>query len=340
VKIAIIGAGILGRALAVTLFDRCHSVSLFERSSQLSETSCTATAAGMLCPWSEIFQSTDLVFQLGLRSLALWPKFLSYLSASSLFLKQGTCHIFPKQDAFECKDYLKFLLQKDPSLKIEQDYNLQDFLSSAYKVGFFLPAEASIDPREFILASNEYFAKNLVPFYQNTKVTKINSKQLLAGFDCVVDTRGLDARDELPELRGVRGELILVHVPHLELSNILQVHHGRYPIYIVPRDKNRFIIGATSVEAEHRDPISVASCLELLSVASSVNPAFLEGFVEAARVNLRPTFFDASPKMIKKNGVYFINGLYRHGILLSPAIAEIFADHLEGKSSLMECEDA
>ena len=60
-----------------------------------------------------------------------------------------------------------------------------------------------------------------------------------ADADIVVDCRGLAARDALPDLRGVRGEMIVVRSPDVSLSRPVRMLHPRMPLYIVPRGDGR-----------------------------------------------------------------------------------------------------
>ena len=71
-KIGIIGAGILGRLLTIEFAKQGYAVSLFEKDDAFSTFSSSATAAGMLNPWSEILESSDFVCQLGILSLNYW----------------------------------------------------------------------------------------------------------------------------------------------------------------------------------------------------------------------------------------------------------------------------
>jgi glycine/D-amino acid oxidase-like deaminating enzyme len=91
----------------------------------------------------------------------------------------------------------------------------------------------------------------------------------------VIDCRGSSARDDQPELRGVKGEMIIVETSEVELSRPLRLIHPRWPLYVIPRGDNKFMLGATSIEAEDTG-VSVRSALELLGAAYAVHPAFAE----------------------------------------------------------------
>jgi len=84
----------------------------------------------------------------------------------------------------------------------------------------------------------------------------------------------------------------------------------------------RYIIGATEIESEDMSPISVRSSLELLSAVFTVHPNFGEARIVNTETNCRPAFRDNLPRIENEDKLTRINGLYRHGYLLAPAIVE------------------
>jgi glycine oxidase len=87
------------------------------------------------------------------------------------------------------------------------------------------------------------------------------------------------------------------------------------------------MIGATSIESEDRD-LTVRSALELLSAAYAVHPAFGEARIVEIGAGLRPAYPDHLPRITVRGDHIRINGLYRHGFLLAPALAELTAAYL------------
>ncbi len=137
-------------------------------------------------------------------------------------------------------------------------------------------------------------------------------------FDYVFDCRGLGN----PNTRGVRGELICCHAPEVNIQRPIRLMHPRYKIYIVPRTNQHYVIGASEIESNDMSPISVRSCLELLSAAYSLHSGFAEARIVKMLTNCRPAYADNLPKIECVDGVISINGLYRHGYLLAPALVE------------------
>src|SRR5205085_2498888 len=134
--------------------------------------------------------------------------------------------------------------------------------------------------------------------------------------------RGLAARDIQPGLRGVKGEMIVVGTDEVELSRPVRLIHPRWPLYVIPRGDGRFMLGATSIEAEDSG-VSVRSALELLGAAYAVHPAFAEARILEFGSGLRPAYPDNLPRITIEKERISVNGLYRHGFLLAPALAEL-----------------
>ncbi|MNS47814.1 Glycine oxidase [compost metagenome] len=140
-------------------------------------------------------------------------------------------------------------------------------------------------------------------------------------FDRVVDCTGAAAVGEISDLRGVRGEMLYLSTSEVFLSRPVRLLHPRIPLYIVPREPGRFMVGATMIETEDTGDISVRSMMEFLNAAYAVHPAFAEAEIIETGTGVRPAYPDNLPKVTQDGRLIFINGAHRHGFLLSPAIA-------------------
>jgi len=72
----------------------------------------------------------------------------------------------------------------------------------------------------------------------------------------------------------------------------------------------------------------VRSVLELLTAAYALHPAFGEAELVEIGVDARPAFADNLPRIRRRGSTVFLNGLFRHGFLLAPAMARMAADML------------
>ena len=170
--------------------------------------------------------------------------------------------------------------------------------------------------------------KNNVTWHETTHVDVIQpglvkTKKQTFHFDSVIDCRGLGAKGSIKNLRGVRGELIHIYAPDVRLKHMVRLMHPRYKLYLVPQENHYYILGATQIESEDTSPMSVRSAMELLSALYVIHSGFSEARIVDMRTNCRPACLDNLPyiKCID-NRLIQVNGLFRHGYLLAPVLAQ------------------
>jgi glycine oxidase len=120
----------------------------------------------------------------------------------------------------------------------------------------------------------------------------------------------------------------VLHCPEIALQRPVRLLHPRIPLYIVPRGDGIYMLGATQIEASARSRATVRSVLELLTAAYALHPAFGEAELVEIGVDARPAFADNLPRIRRRGSTVFLNGLFRHGFLLAPAMARMAADML------------
>ena len=124
-------------------------------------------------------------------------------------------------------------------------------------------------------------------------------------------------------------ERIVVKSREVDLSRPVRLLHPRFPVYVVPWGKGVYMIGATVIESEETGPITLRSALDLLSAAYALDPAFSEAEIVLQGAGARPAFPDNVPRIIADRRYIYVNGLYRHGFLLAPVMAELVANYIE-----------
>ena len=115
IHIGIAGAGLAGRLLAWRLASAGCRVSLFDSKQRGDLTSASQTAAAMLSPLAELAVSDAAVFELGQRSLALWPTWLAQLPTPVYFRRDGTLVVAHKQDGASLEHFSRLLQHKLPA---------------------------------------------------------------------------------------------------------------------------------------------------------------------------------------------------------------------------------
>ena len=361
-RIGIAGAGLAGRLAAFLLSHRGHQITVFESSPSPNPVrgsirAAAWTAAGMLSPIAEMEQGGPLVRDLGFRSLTLWQEIDDMLrqipvtrqapqrngdhdvhevreestaSPLGLCLKDSliVCHA---RDLGAAERILQHMDQ-DPSHFVSLTRPEVASLAPGLKGtlhAWRLIGEGHLFPTQAMQSLHS--GAHAVDWRWGSQVIGIDPHQIETAegrqmFDWVMDTRGVGAASDI-SVRGVRGEGLVLSAPGFELHRPVRLVHPRWRVYIVPRPGQQIVIGATEIESEDRSPISVQSTLELLSSAFSIFPALAEARILWTDVNLRPAMMDNLPFIETRPGLTRVNGLFRHGWLLAPAVIEQALNH-------------
>lgn len=313
-SVSIIGAGVAGLTCACELVNRGVMVTVYEQSSELGDSACSWYAGGMLAPWCERESAEALVVEQGVKALDWWSEH------TDCTRQRGSLVLSMRRERNEIERFAR-LTSNHQWVDNDEIAELEPDLSGRFERGLFFPDEAHFDPRIVLRQLGEYLS---------IRGVEIQFNQAVQAQDCdtdfVIDCRGYSARDQLPTMRGVKGEMLLLHSRDISLSRPVRFVHPRYPVYIVPRGDGHFMLGATMIENNERDRITARSMLELLSAAYALHPSFGEADIIEIGVDVRPAFDNNLPTLFRKNNTLYVNGLFRHGFLLSPAMAIQAAD--------------
>jgi len=324
--INVIGAGIAGTWQALLFAKAGHRVTVHERTGPDLAEATSMQAGGMLAPWCEQEVSEPVVTRLGAHALDLWREHMPGTAFN------GSLVIAHPRDRADFDRFARLTdnYQRADGARVGE---LEPVLSGRFREALFFPQEGHVEPRRVLPNLHKQLTASGVTF----KFESAREPDDLDGI--VIDCRGLAARADGEKLRGVKGETIVVETGEIALSRPVRLIHPRWPLYIVPRADNRFMIGATSIESED-DGVSVRSALELLSAAYAVHPAFGEARIVEFGAGLRPAFADNLPRITVSGEKIAVNGLYRHGFLLAPALAELtlaYVAHGAIDNEVMRC---
>lgn len=312
--VRVVGAGVAGLVTAVELAERGVAVELVERGTQLGDGACSWIAGGMLAPWCEAERAEPPVTALGRAALEWWPR--HYPGTR----RDGTLVVAPPRDTPELA---RFARRTDNFERVDgaRIAALEPDLAGRFRTGLFFREEGHLDPRQALRAlADRLAALGHAPRFGTAAEPED------AAADWTVDCRGLAARGRLPELRAVRGEMLVLRCPEVSLSRPVRLLHPRIPLYVVPRGGGHYMIGATMIESEARGGITVRSAVELLNAAVALHPAFAEAEIVETGADLRPAFPDNLPRLVRRGRTLHLNGFFRHGFLLAPAFARQVAD--------------
>src|ERR1700761_6130484 len=325
-SISIIGAGIAGAWQALLFAQAGRKVTLHERSDAAMLQSTSHWAGGMLAPYCEAEVSEPVIVRLGLRSLDLWREQFPQTPFN------GSLVVAHPRDRADFDRFAK-MTSGHRRLDAAAMAEIEPALENRFPERLFYPDEGHVEPRRVLpqLHARLVEAGGAIEFNSDIDPDDCDGT--------VIDCRGLAARDTATDLRGVKGEMIIVETDEIEFSRPIRLIHPRWPLYVIPRADHQFMIGATSIEAEDRG-VSVRSALELLSAAYAVHPAFAEARILEFGSGLRPAFPDNLPRIAIEQERITVNGLYRHGFLLAPALAELTLGFIERgviDNEVMQC---
>jgi glycine oxidase len=271
---------------------------------------CSHFAGGMIAPWCELESAEPIVAELGEEALDFW------MCDIPVATRAGSLVVAPARDRAELADFAR-RTRRFERLDARGLAALEGDLAGRFDSALYFPEEIHLDPRAAMRALLERL--RLMP---NVEVRfGVDASDMASAADWTVDCRGFAARDALAELRGVKGEMLVLRSEELRLARPVRLLHPRHPVYVVPRGEGLYMVGATMIENEERSRVTARSLVELVNSAFAIHPAFAEAEIVETGSDVRPAFPDNLPRIFTRGRIVYINGLYRHGFLLAPALA-------------------
>ena len=327
--ILIKGGGVAGLVTAFSLHRAGYKVAVCAPQ-EAPQNSASWFAGGMLAPFCEKESAPIEVQEWGLESLAWWKQHFNALIKTT-----GTLVLAPARDKNELVHFAS-RTQGHIMVNGTQIAEMEPDLAGRFSSGLFYKEEAYTNPRQLLLAIKTLLQKEKIPFFLPKNCEKQDNGALASHNSCgaedaplgaenwsfVIDATGISYKKYDKNLRGVRGEMILVETNEISLSHNIRFLHPRIPLYIVPRENNLFMIGATMIESDFSGAISARSMLEFLSSAYALHPAFSESRIVESSSGVRPAYADNLPHISQNDRHICLNGFYRHGFLLAPKMAQ------------------
>ncbi len=303
---SVLGAGVAGLCVATALSERGLPVELVAG----PDIPASHWAGGMLAPMCEGESAPPEVVHMGKHAADWWSARFDGVQW------RGTLVVASPRDQAELQRFARATRGHhtvDPA-----DYEAD--LKGRFSRALYFPEEAHMDPRAAMACLRQRLADRGVATVKTPKGQ-------------IIDCRGLAARDQLPDLRAVRGEMLVVRAADVHLTRTVRLLHPRFPCYVVPRGQGIYMIGATMVESDDDGPITARALMEMLSAVYTIHPAFAEAQLLETGTGLRPSFPDNIPCIREVGGRIHVNGMYRHGYLAAPYLAEQLADRLTKEMS-------
>lgn len=209
--VTILGAGVAGLALATELTARGVGVTLIDREGGPGPGACSwwAGDAGALLRGES---AEEPVVRLGQEAAGWWQAHAgSVTRAGTLVLALGRDRA--ELDRFARRTRGHVALGPDGIAALEPD------LAGRFNRALFFEAEAHLAPRRTLEALQDGLAKRGVVIR--------TGEEAGPGAGTVFDCRGLAARDSLPDLRGVKGEMLVLRCPDVALARPVRLLHPR-----------------------------------------------------------------------------------------------------------------
>lgn len=318
-SLAVIGGGVVGLWQAFEFARQGHAVSVWETREESATGASSRLAGAMLAPYCESESAEPIIVELGLRGLALWR------SAYPGVVDKGSLVVAAPRDQAELTRFAR-LTDGHRMIDADEVGRLEPDLADRFTRGLLYPDEGHVVPRAALSWLAGEISRRGGKLHFGTSAPEVAT--LAAGHDGVIDCRGIAARGELAELRGVRGEMALIRSAEVALSRPVRLLHPRFPLYVVPWGEGVYMVGATVIEREDAGPVTVRSALELLGAAYALHPAFGEAAVIDLSAGVRPALPDNVPRIFVRGRHLAVNGTHRHGFLLAPVLAEMTAHYL------------
>lgn len=351
-KIAVVGAGIIGLSSALTLASRSHEVTVFDPDPM---SGASHHAGGMLAPYAEVVYQQEALFPLMRESRRLYPELLALVDAHTQlptgYRGEGTLVVAgDRADAQHLRELAEY--QNERGMDVQQipvssARDMEPALSPRLSGAVAIHEDTQLFPRIFMRALKDA-AEHLGVRFIDERVTLIegntltstdsaSSRSCVYQADQIVNAAGLQAGTLghwSNHLRPVYGDIIRVGVPeHMRplCSRVIRAFVEDRPVYIIPRADHTIAIGATTREDGRAEP-SAGGVYQLLSDAIRIVPGIEEcDFIEAT-AGARPGTPDDLPYIGRVHEHQIVcSGFFRHGILLAALAAKVSADLVEGR---------
>lgn len=352
--VAVIGAGIIGLAVAFELAGRGASVRVYDTHEPAKAASWAA--AGMLAPRTEHLPDAPLR-QICEESLALYSDFVESVSSAGgvdpHLRLDGILHAAYSEDSFaQLQSWQGELHAQGHHAQVlsrEETLRTEPALGKHIAGALLVHGEGQIDNRRLGRALDAACVargvrvhsgvKSLALECDSRRVLGIRSDLGYVAVNAVVNAAGAWAahvhgvpEDCVPQVHPVKGEMLAIEIPAGFMRLTTWIPHG----YLVPRSDGRLLVGATAKDAGFDTRVTAGGIEALLHAAVTAVPALREFTVSETWAGLRPGTPDERPFLgaTPLQGYFLACGHYRNGILLAPATARLLADALEGSGAV------
>ncbi len=344
--VIVIGAGIIGCAVACELGRRGASVRVLE--SRDVGGGATQASAGILAPYTEADRPGPLR-TLCAEGLGLWGDFVARAVADSgrevLYERTGTLEVVTDEASLNRLERTGCTLAaagvECRLLTAREARAAEPSLGAAVAGALLVPSHGFVGVATLMEALREGgAARHGVSFLTDRPARRVQASsdgamavETAAGTltgDAVVLAAGswsggAGGDDGALPVRPVRGQLLQLAWSGRPPARVVWAPS----CYLVPWPDGSMLVGATVEEAGFDERATVAGVATLIEAVSGVLPEARNAGFEAVRVGLRPGTPDDLPvvgRSATAPGLVYATGHYRNGVLLAPLTARLVAD--------------
>jgi glycine oxidase len=344
--IIVVGAGIVGCAIAAELGRRGASVQLLDE--RPAGMGATQASAGVLAPYIEAAAGSPLL-ALGVRSLDLFDDFIAHAVSSSgvavPYRRTGTLDVALQEGAMDkLRATAALLAGRDVASEIVDAHAArgeEPHLTGDILGGLLIPAHGFVAVGDLVRALAASARRSGTQVIEGGRVLRImpdgddmlvaTERGTLTGSAVVLAAGSWSGQIEITGIaarvpvRPVRGQLLRLAWNGPALRRVTWSDR----CYLVPWDDGTLLVGATAEEAGFDERATVAGVRDLLEAACELVPHAWTASFSGARVGLRPGTPDDLPivgaSRVQPN-LFYATGHYRNGVLLAPLTAELVAN--------------
>lgn len=361
--IVIIGGGLIGLSIAWYLVRAGMQPIILDP----HPGNCASfAAAGMLASISEVQYRQEALLPLMRTSAQLYPDFVAQIEAetgqSTGWRPTETLVLAHDQaDAQHLAELTTY--QQELGLRVERittrvARKREPALSPSIAGAVAIAEDHQIDPRRLMSALKQRLEDSIFTVtaqdiaVENNVATGVrwidtagtqgfitSSQVVIANGLAAAQLHGPDSLAKLP-LRPVHGDILRLTIPAEQRPFLTRTIRGVVrgnPVYLVPRDDNTLVLGATMRE-NHQTGISVGGIYQLLRDAHDLVPALTELEIHEVTARARPGTPDDIPLLGPLthqgqgiSGTLIATGFFRHGILLAPWAAQLTTRYFTGQ---------
>ena len=342
---SIIGAGVIGLAIARRLASAGLSVTIYDKGTPGSEASFAA--GGMLCPRLE-FKKGSRLSQMGEISLQLYPDYAGELEEETglsidLRLDGVISPLDPAETGGgEPGDNTARLIDVDALRDLEPGIN------PGITRALYYEEEGSVDNRALTRALEAACrglgveirsdCEVLDVLVEDDRISGVRTSTGDFSSPIVINSAGswaakIGGTVEKVEIRPIKGQMLLLDCKDNE-DEIPRHTIYSHSTYLVPRGDGRVIVGTTVEDKGFDKEVDPAAIRNLLQSAAEMFPFLEKVPPRESWAGLRPMGEQNIPTIgaLSPRGYYAAVGHYRNGILLTPLTQELLAREILGES--------